>query len=694
MTSYGQFVKCGADMESIVNPGLKELNMPILRNIIDKMLIREINSKKDMKKFIMEMQREFKISLSHPELLHAYRVVQSESGFEYDIKYEQLLQKNSFRSQSGVMVYTVVLSPKPNGQNFTCQWNCKYCPNQEGQPRSYVRGEPGVDRANGVNFDTFSQIRQRTIEYIATGHPIDKAEVIVLGGTWASFPQDYQEHVITQIYYGANTYPTNIKMDNVRSCGTLEQEIKVNETAILKIIGLTLETRPDCINPEELKRFRRFGVTRVQLGIQHINNDVLKRINRGCASRDSIRAIKMLKDSCFKVDVHWMPDLPQPYHNGIAPDKKTVTIDDINTDINMRDLDENMFRRVINGEEFQADQWKIYPAETMPDTELEKEYLAGLYKPYGENEVPNEYVYKKKRVTEETKLTVNGKKQKEPIWSELCELLVTVKSIVPLWIRLNRIVRDIPSEYIVGGIADHGSRQVIEAEMKRRGLKCNCIRCREVKKQNVDYNQAIFVHRTYQASRGTEHFLSYELSDGTLFGFLRLRLSDDAGEMVYVDENGNYSNKSSNIFPELNNTALIRELHVYGQTTIVGRLQQTTSAQHSGFGMRLMNEAFRIGKEAGFLRFAVISGVGVKEYYRKKFGFVDYDGNGYFLIKTFPKTPVIISLYPPAIESTTIKTILFVFDKYPPTIVPVVVATISLLFGIFAGLYVFSGNIV
>lgn len=590
-------------VEGLTKPFNMQNDYETLRTCVLEMLSQDIKTRDEMTNFIKLYQRKHSICLSNPQLLYVYRILCNKEKITYDEKYEALLQKKTYRSQSGVMVFTAVLSPYPNGQAFSCEFDCKYCPLQPGQPRSYLKEEPGVQRANRYDFDPVMQIRDRGITYFTNGHPVDKLEVIVLGGTWSSYPEDYQIDFITKLYYAANTLFDDTDVKKLRPMKSLEEELKINESTKCKIIGLTLETRPDCINKKELVKFRKLGVTRIQLGIQHIDDRMLQRIDRRCNSKHAIKAIKMLKDNCFKVDCHWMPDLPKPLKESVDPHKKELKYDDIDWPYDVYKADKLMFETIISSHEWQVDQWKIYPAEVIPYTKLKEEYENGLHKPYGEELIDHKTIQK---------------------YTKLHELLIYVKSIVPKTVRLNRIIRDIPSSYILGGANDVSMRQVLQLELKKRGLECKCIRCREVKKQNVDFFNHKFVQHEFKSSNEIEYFLSYESQDEkTLFGFLRLRL---------IKNNSNLT-----IFDELKDCALIRELHVYGQTTAVNVIKEDKEnkyCQHIGFGTKLLNEAFRIAQENGFKKIAVISGNGVKNYYRK-FGFKDHE---YFLIKEFEET--------------------------------------------------------
>jgi ELP3 family radical SAM enzyme/protein acetyltransferase len=495
-------------------------------------------------------------------------------------------------------------------QSFSCKHNCYYCPDEPGLPRSYLSEEPGVARGKRHGWDAVDQFYARAWTYVMNGHPIDKVELLVLGGTWSEYPHGYQRGFLRDIYWAANTFFDELPK---RPAVSIEEEQRINETARVRIIGLTLETRPDAIDDAELVRMRGYGCTRVQLGIQHTDDTILKKINRGCTTADSMYAIAALKDAGFKVDLHLMPDLP-----GSTPEN-----------------DMSMFRRVLFDPDLQADQWKIYPCEVVPWTVIERWFKAGTYVPY----------------THE----------------QLMALLIDAKQLVHPWIRLNRVIRDIPNQYIMGGNQVTNLRQVLEKELHRTGKHCACIRCREVRDGDVSSAAAVLVEREFVSSRGVEMFLSYESPDRrTIHAFLRLRLSATAGargngeyihregagrrgrrgkgrkkgpgkgrervagrgrnegeqgEMEDGEEGGQarwedeeevvanemeelaFSSPSllaSPLFPELHGAAIVRELHVYGQMRRVGDRdgkgkrrgkKKGDKTQHVGFGRRLMHRA-------------------------------------------------------------------------------------------------------
>lgn len=632
---------CGVTKKrKIINHGTIAEYGEIVKILIGKIQQKEIATRDQVKEFLTDCRKTHKKVVGMKQALHVYRLMCEAKEFEYDNKYEILLSSNVQRAASGVLVIAVFTAPYPSyrlkneikipnkywlfayliycifwqnllismlplilwliyhyfnqytivTQQFSCQYNCFYCPNEPEQPRSYVRGEPGVDRANDNHFDVINQFNDRARSYYHMGHldANSKIELLVLGGTWSSYPEAYQEEFIRDIYYAANTYFDNPN-SNKREKYDSDTEIRLNEKATLRIIGLTLETRPDRITSRELKRYRRFGVTRIQMGIQHIDDDILYRINRECTRADAIKAIKMCKDAGFKVVGHWMPDLPQPLKPGISNKKETFAIDEIDGSVNMMDRDRIMGNTVATDPNWQVDEWKWYPTAVMKNTPLYTDYHNGSYKPYGDQTSDKE-------------------------WTPLCDLCLEILPKIPEWVRLDRFIRDIPEDQIHGGHHDTNLRGKMEKMLREQGTPCRDIRYREVKQGIVDPNAELKVV-TYDASQGTEYFLQFVSSDNNiLYGFLRLRLTDNAG---------------AGVFEELENCALIREVHVYGRVLKVGENNEHAT-QHSGFGKRLVNKSIEIARDNGYTKIAVIAGVGAREYYRKKFGF-EIDGEGQYM---------------------------------------------------------------
>ena len=512
-------------------------------------IVEDFKNITDVEKFRLSIQKKYKIVLSKPDLINIYNQLNLN-----DENLKNLIIKKRQKSTSGVIVITVLTSGNPSYEEdgkiitktFSCKHNCAYCPNEKAhegngwidQPRSYLYSEPAVLRANANDFDPIKQFNSRVSTLISMGHTIDKIELIVLGGTWTQYPKKYQDWFITSIYYAANTFY------DPRSMYSLEQEITINETAKIHIIGLTLETRPDTIDLNEIKELRKYNCTRVQLGVQHTDNNVLKKIQRGHTIEQTYNAIKLLKNNCFKVDIHLMPNLP-----GSSYEK-----------------DQEMLNNALYNPDLEADQYKIYPCAVVPWTKIKQWFDEGSYIPYDD--------------------------------ILLFQLIKDFKIKVQKWKRLNRIIRDIPSSYITGGYKDVNMRQLLQNDMKKNNWKCNCIRCREVKDNKIT-EKIEQVCSVYKASQGTEYFISFETFK-YLIGFIRLRL------------NNNYENT----VPILKDCALIRELHVYSSLTDVGG-DVEDSYQHKGFGKKLIKKAEEIALKCGYNKIAIISGTGVRDYYRK-----------------------------------------------------------------------------
>jgi histone acetyltransferase (RNA polymerase elongator complex component) len=425
--------------------------------------------------------------------------------------------------------------------------------------------------------------------------------VLVLGGTWCSYPTAYREEFVRDIYYGANTFfdffnnsmfKQNKQSIELRERKSLTEEKTINKHTMCKVIGLTLETRPDTITSKELKLLRYYGCTRVQLGIQHIDNAVLKKVNRQCTTERTIKAIKLLKDANFKLDAHFMPNLPgssleldtKMFQNLLGVmEQGEVLRDDINKVLHMK-------YDMVNTD-LQVDQWKVYPCTVVPWTDIEKWYKSGEYVPYDR--------------------------------MLMKDMLLDMKADMLPWIRLNRIVRDITDVYSFDPEYRSNLRQDLASELKQQGRKCNCLRCRESKTSTYDPIDIWMLIREYTSSDGKEFFISFESANlNHLYGFVRLRITNS---------------HTNQIFPELDGCALIRELHVYGMLQAVGREGQEDnggerSAQHQGLGKRLMAKAEEITKEFGLKKMSVIAGEGTRAYY-EKLGYQEDYGEGRFMIK-------------------------------------------------------------
>lgn len=531
-----------------------------------------------------------KVFLKKSVLTHYYRDMVSSGEIEEYPLVQTLLQKRPSRNASGVTVITVLTSPYPNGQPFSCKHNCYYCPNEPDMPRSYLKEEPAVARGFRNKWSAKEQMLDRMRVLKGNGHEIDKLEIIIEGGTYTQYPPEYLESFHEDLIYTANTFydtPDPLTGKIRKSLG-IDEEVRLNANARCKIIGICIETRPDALEKRPykdrtdtwLRYFRRWGVTRVQLGLQHTDNAILKKINRGHTREKAEWAIKYLKNNGFKVDIHLMPDLP-----GSSPEK-----------------DSEMFEYVYSSSRIQPDQIKIYPCEVVPWTKIQEWHKEGKYKPYAQT---NERA-----------------------------LLDVVKGAIrdcPPWIRLPRVIRDIPLTYIEGGNMYPNLRQMLEAELDREGVHIQEIRARECTRHpEYSFDDAVYRTREYEASDGKELFISCESKDTiALFGFLRLRFPS-----YYSGDKKTHSSRVSREFACLTDkTALVRELHVYGNVLPVGTRTKTRyHDQHRGIGKRLLQMAESISLWEGYSRIAVISGIGVTEYYRKR----GYRSDDYYMIKTFP----------------------------------------------------------
>lgn len=494
------------------------------------------------------------------DLLRVYRQLLKKKTIKADKNLERLLRKREIRTLSGVAVITVIT------KSFPCPGECIYCPGEKGMPKSYLSNEPAVMRAIGTKFDPFKQVTVRLKALQINGHSTDKIELIVLGGSWSAYTKQYQTQFIKRCFEGLNG----------KKAKDLPQAQKQNMTAKHRCVGLTLETRPDMITPEEIKRMRELGCTRVELGAQSIYDPILKLNKRGHSVKQTIEATKLLKQAGFKVMYHMMPNLP-----GSTPTK-----------------DLKMFKELFSNPNFQPDLLKIYPCIVTKDAPLYRWFKQKKYKPYTDKQLKN--------------------------------LIIKIKQTIPYYVRITRLIRDIPEESIVAGNRITNLRQIIHDEIKGT---CKCIRCREAghqKNLELRTRNSELVTRRYKASKGIEYFLSFESKDRkVLYAFLRLRIPSLPRNRVFMAREASPKGSPTRLYkllPELNNAALIRELHTYGQLAPLGK---TGKVQHLGLGKKLMIEAEKIVKKQKVDKIAIISGIGVRQYYKK----LGYKLEGTYMIK-------------------------------------------------------------
>ena len=539
--------------------------MKIKELILKELIKKGIKTPADLASFKRTFAKKHKTACSgNSSLLKTYHQLLKISKVKKDKRLEELLKTRNIRSLSGIVSVSVLTKPYP------CPGKCLYCPDQKGLPKSYLDGEPAVMRAVFNKFNPYDQVQSRLKALEGTGHSITKIELIIIGGTWSFLPKKYQEWFVKECFRAANGYNRQSTIDNQQ----LEKEQRRNETAKHRIIGITIETRPDFINGNEIKQLRRLGVTRVELGVQSIYDDILEENARGHNIAATIKATQLLKDAGFKICYHMMPNLP-------GSDLKK---------------DEKMFDRLFNGPDFQPDFLKIYPCVVVKQAPLYKLWLKKQYKPYSDKQLIN--------------------------------LLAEIKQKIPVYCRIIRIYRDIPSWQISAGSKISNLRQSVIKEMGKQGKKCLCIRCREIK-DNFSLKEALKLFREeYFASNGREIFLSFEdKKRNRIYSLLRLRLPNQRTAMKSMDTEA----RPLYPFPVLENAALIREVHTYGRAIDFGR-QERTSPQHQGLGKRLIGEAERIARKTGFEKIAVIAGVGAKGYYRK----LGYRLKETYLVKSLP----------------------------------------------------------
>ncbi len=519
------------------------------------------------------------------------------------------LRMKPVRTLSGVTPVTVLTKP------FPCPGECIFCPNDVRMPKSYLANEPGAQRAEENSFDPYLQTYSRLRTLFETGHPTDKIEMIILGGTWSFYPETYQIWFVKRIFdalhdfgqgidrtgevwealrEGSQFHPehvTDVTIDGTRLEHTYNQVVqsiyreemrrsreyaqaitrglrartaidefatwdeleaahRENETAACRCVGLVVETRPDHISVDEVRRIRRLGATKVQIGIQSLNDDVLRVNRRGHTVEMTRQAIRLLRQAGFKIHAHWMPNL-----YGSAPD---ADIED--------------YQRLFADPDIRPDELKVYPCSLIESAELMQVYEEGRWQPYTHD--------------------------------ELLRVLVAAFQLTPEYCRLTRVIRDIPGTDIVAGDMPTNFRQIVERELKERGLPSPNIRAREIQGQTIALDALHLDELWYATGIGDEVFLQVITDDRRIAGFLRLSLPTEPP-----------------IIDELSGAAMIREVHVYGPALGLGKESQG-KAQHSGWGTRLIERAAQIAAERGYARLAVISSVGTRAYYRKR-GFAD-----------------------------------------------------------------------
>ena len=455
------------------------------------------------------------------------------------------------RTLSGVAPVAVMTSPAPcpHGKCLPCPGGPEH---SFQSPQSYTGEEPAALRAREHNYDPFMQVQARLEQFEALGHRVDKVELIVMGGTMTARTPEYQEQFVSRCIESMNTYPGGIPAPEPPAVASVED---ANELSALRGIAITFETRPDWCRREHIDRMLGLGVTKVELGVQHVDDAILAYNRRGCTVEDTVAANTLLRDAGLKVGFHMMPNLP------------TST----------QESDRQMFDTIFTDPWFMPDFLKIYPTLVTPGSEIEDHWNRGIYAPYPED--------------------------------ELVELIAYAKSRIPEFMRIQRIQRDIPAKLIVAGSRHSNFRQLAQNRMKQTGRACRCIRCREIGRLPSVAKSEMRLKK-YECCGGTEHFIS-AVSDDSLIGFTRLRFPST----VYR--------------PELENAALMRELHVYGGIVPVGYDADPEEYQHRNYGRALLALAEETATAAGYSRLAIMSGMGVRPYYRRQ----GYERAGLYMVK-------------------------------------------------------------
>ncbi|MFK7804790.1 MAG: elongator complex protein 3 [Anaerolineae bacterium] len=472
--------------------------------------------------------------LSKSQLQIAYQDA-CDSGlltFDKDLKIK--MQMKPVRSQAGVTVVTVLTKP------YACPGKCIFCPTDVRMPKSYLHDEPGAQRAERYSFDPYKQTAGRIAALEKIGHPTDKIELLILGGTWSSYPRDYQEWFVKRCFDAMN----EVEFE------TLAEAHTFNETSNHRNVGLVVETRQDHIDVDELVWMRYLGVTKVQVGIQSMDEHVLAINNRGHDTQSTRDSFKLLRSAGFKIHGHWMPNLL-----GATPESDVADYDSLWNDPAVR-----------------PDELKIYPCMLVENAELFEYWQRGEYKPYSEQEV--------------------------------IDILVHCITNTPAYARLTRVIRDIPTNNVVEGFTKANLRQLAEQKAAKLGLKPTDIRGREIRRESINLDDLELIQESYETQGTTEHFLSFETQGPKtrrIAGFLRLSFPN--------------KNEAATI-PELANSAMIREVHVYGPALALGEDGQG-EAQHIGLGTKLIQKAVEMAAQAKYAQIAVISAVGTRKYYEK-----------------------------------------------------------------------------
>jgi elongator complex protein 3 len=531
--------------------------------IINEIMEGNIKNKKELEKAKHKACRDYKLQ----KFMSNSMILEFASPDERK-KIAGIVMKKPTRTISGVAIVAVMCKPHkcPHGR-------CLYCPESDVAPPSYTGEEPAALRARMFKFDPYLQVYNRLLQLESIGHPLDKVELIIMGGTFPSYFLCYQEWFVSKCLQAMNDFgikdPSinaysgkNVEENSIRNNISaprgfiyLDDAQKTNESSNVRCVGMTFETRPDYCKIPDVDRMLDMGVTRVELGVQTIYNYIYKRIERGHTVEDTIESARILRDSGIKVAMHIMPGLFADFE---------------------RDM--RIFKRLFSDSRFKPDMLKIYPCLVTKGSKIHDMWQKGEYEPYTSEEAVN--------------------------------LIAEIKKILPKWVRTMRIQRDIPSPLIEAGVTKSNLGELVYNKLNEMDINCKCIRCREVGHKasggiTPDIVNIKLLTEEYEAGEGKEIFLSFEdVKKDILIGFLRLRIPSQKAHRPEIDDK----------------TALVRELHVYGSMIPLGE-KEIGKWQHMGYGERLLEEAEKIASQNyDKNKMKVISGIGARNYY-KKFGY-------------------------------------------------------------------------
>ena len=519
-------------------------NHSILREIISR-LTSEDSSPADVQRIKIAVSRSHGLA-SIPKN-SAILAAANDAEREY---LRRLLQVKPTRTLSGVAPVAVMTSPHPCPHG-----TCLPCPGGPDHPfhspQSYTGEEPAALRGRQNAYDPYAQVRVRLQQFTELGHDIDKVELIVMGGTMTARDPAYQDEFMRACIRAMNEFGQEPGSDD----RSFEELCAANEQAHVRCIAVTFETRPDWCRREHIDRMLSLGVTKVEVGVQHVDNRILAYNRRGHTVEESAEANRLLRDAGLKVGFHVMPNLPA---SSIEEDRR-------------------LFETLFSDPRFKPDFIKIYPTLVTPGSEIEALWERGEFCVYSED--------------------------------ELIDLIAYGKSLLPEYVRLQRVQRDIPAKLIVAGSRHSNFRQLAQERLTSQGKQCRCIRCREVGRARLTEEPEIRM-TNYECCGGTEHFISAG-DDNALIGFARMRFPASPWRQ------------------ELEGAALLRELHVYGSLVSLGKTPETREWQHRRYGNRLLSEAEETARADGFAAMAVMSGIGVRPYYRRH----GYERKGPYMVK-------------------------------------------------------------